>query len=63
MVMTYLYTKHEVPTFSSSKVIARKDRQTDRQTCVKLLLHYYAVLPQTRLLKIERNVLSFGLVL
>ena len=32
MVKMYVYTKNEVPTFSSSKIIARTDRQTHRQT-------------------------------
>ena len=41
MVKMYLYTEDEVPSYSSSKVIAwtdtQTDRQTDRQTWVKLL--------------------------
>ena len=46
MVNMYLYTKDEVPSYSSSKVIASTDTQTDthtdtdRQICVKLLPIY-----------------------
>ena len=42
MVKMYLHTKNEVPSYSSSKVIAWTDRHTDRQTQVKLLPAAYA---------------------
>ena len=42
MVKMYLYTKNELPSYSSSKVIAWTDRQTHRQTRVKLLPTTYA---------------------
>ena len=32
MVKMYLYTENEVPSYSSSKVIAWTDTQTDKQT-------------------------------
>ena len=37
MVKMYMHNKHEVPSYSSSKVIASTDRHIDRQTQVKLL--------------------------
>ena len=50
MIKMYLYTKNDVPSFSSSKVIAWTDTQTDRQTDLTEIITY----PQTRMV-INRN--------